>query len=60
MTINWGAASGFLSRRAAGTEWVTHFRYQQVPPIGLQVVVTEVGTTSDLGEPRYSPEGRAA
>ena len=50
--------SGFLRYLdSGGTEWQTHFLYQAVPTI--EVVVTEVGKTSDLGEPRYSPEGRA-
>jgi hypothetical protein len=59
LNINWGATTGFLRYRdSGGTEWLTHFRYQEVFG-GMEVVVTEVGTTSELGEPRYSPEGRA-
>ena len=60
IVINWPGAIGFLRYLdSAGTEWLTHFRYQEIQQVGIEVVVTEVGTTSDLGEPRYSPEGRA-
>jgi hypothetical protein len=58
--INWPGVTGFLRYLdSAGTEWQTHFRYQEIQQVGMEVVVTEVGKTSDLGEPRYSAEGRA-
>jgi hypothetical protein len=56
----WENASGFLRYLdSAGVEWLTHFRYQAVPIPGLEVEVTEIGTTAELGAPRYSSEGRA-
>jgi hypothetical protein len=58
--VVWENASGFLRYfDSAGEEWVTHFRYQRVPIPGMEVLIEEIGTTAELGEPRYSPEGRA-
>lgn len=58
--INWPGVSGFLRYLdSAGVEWQTHFRYREVPTAGIEVEIVEVGRTSDLGEPRYSGEGRA-
>ena len=60
INIVWENASGFLRYLdSAGVEWQTHFRYRAVPSAGIEVEVVEIGTTGDLGEPRYSPEGRA-
>jgi hypothetical protein len=59
--VNWPAAAGFLRYRdSVGEEWQTHFRFREVAGAGLDVEVVEVGTSKELGEPRYSPEGRAA
>jgi hypothetical protein len=58
--IAWENASGYLRYLdSAGTEWQTHFRFRDVPTAGIDVETVEVGRTSELGEPRYSPEGRA-
>lgn len=58
--VNWPAAIGYLRYRdSAGEEWQTHFRFREVAGAGYDVEVVEVGTTRELGEPAYSPEGRA-
>jgi hypothetical protein len=59
ININWPAAIGFLRYRdSAGEEWQTHFRFRAVQGAGYDVEVVEVGTTKELGEPSYNPEGR--
>jgi hypothetical protein len=61
IVVNWPGVTGFLRYLdSADTEWQTHFRYQEIQQVGIEVVLTEIGPTSELGEPRYSPEGRAA
>jgi len=58
--IAWENASGYLRYiDSAGIEWQTHFRFRDVPAGGIDVEAIEVGRTSELGEPRYSAEGRA-
>jgi len=58
--IAWENASGYLRYiDSAGIEWQTHFRFRDVPTGGIDVEAIEVGRTSELGEPRYSAEGRA-
>jgi hypothetical protein len=60
INIMWENASGFLRYLdSAGVEWQTPFRYRAVPTAGIEVESVEVGLSSDLGEPRYSGEGRA-
>jgi hypothetical protein len=60
ININWGAAHGYLRYHdSAGVEWQTHFRFRAVEGAGYDVEVVEVGTTEELGEPAYNPEGRA-
>jgi hypothetical protein len=57
--INWDAAKGCLRYRdSAGDEWQTHFLFRAIEGVGLEVEIVEVGTTKELDEPAYNPEGR--
>jgi hypothetical protein len=60
IVIEWENASGYVRYLdSAGEEWQTHFRFRNVPTADFEVEIVDIGKTSDLGEPRYSPEGRA-
>ena len=60
IVVAWANASGSLRYLdSAGVEWQTQFRYRVVPTAGIEVEIVEVGLSSELGEPRYSGEGRA-
>ena len=52
--VKWAEAVGYLRYSdLAGTEWQTHFRYQQNTASQFFVEVTKFGKTGDLGEPHY-------
>jgi len=53
--VRWEQAVGYLRYMdLAGTEWQTHFRYEQNAAGQFSVMVTKLGKTTDLGEPDYS------
>jgi hypothetical protein len=58
--VNWPAATGYLRYRdSVGEEWQTHFRFSAIEGADYEIEVVKVGTTKELGEPAYSPEGPA-
>jgi hypothetical protein len=53
--VKWEQAVGYLRYTdLAGTEWQTHFRFEQNAAEQFSVTVTKIGKTSDLGESHYT------
>ena len=58
--VNWDAAVGYVKYRdLSDIEWQTHFRYHVDGDGNRSVRVVHVGTTQELGEPEYHPDGWA-
>jgi hypothetical protein len=55
--VNWAMAKGFVRYKDLSRgEWQTHFAYRSLPDGSFYVEVLAVGTTDELGEPRYNPD----